>query len=45
MASGIKLTGRQYRVLYGTREVDVALLTAKRGAVPAEVGSSHTGIV
>ena len=36
-ASGIKLTGRQYRVLYGTREVDTALLTAKR--------SSHTGIV
>jgi hypothetical protein len=25
-ASGIKLAGRQYRVLYGTREVDTALL-------------------
>jgi len=37
MASGIKLAGRQYRVLYGTREVGTALLTAK--------GSSHTGIV
>lgn len=37
MTSGIKLAGRQYRVLYGTREVDAALLTTK--------GSSHTGIV
>ena len=37
MASGIKLAGSQYRVLYGTREVDTALLTVKR--------SSHTGIV
>jgi len=37
MTSGIKLAGRQYRVLYGTREVDTALLTTKR--------SSHTGIV
>jgi len=37
MASGIKLAGSQYRVLYGTREVDTALLTEKR--------SSHTGIV
>jgi len=27
MASGIKLTGRQYRVLYGTREVAIVLLT------------------
>ena len=27
MASVIKLAGRQYRVLYGTREVDAALLT------------------
>lgn len=35
--SGIKLAGRQYRVLYGTREVDTALSTTK--------GSSHTGIV
>ena len=30
MASGIKLTGRQYRVLYGTREVAIVLLTEKR---------------
>ena len=37
MASGIKLAGRQYRVLYGTREVGTALLTAK--------GSRRTGIV
>ena len=29
--SGIKLTGRQYRVLYGTREVDTVRLTAKHG--------------
>jgi hypothetical protein len=27
--SGIKLAGRQYRVLYGTREVAIVLLTAK----------------
>jgi len=44
-ASGIKLAGRQYRVLYGTREVGTALLTAKRGTEPVEEGSSHTGIV
>jgi hypothetical protein len=37
MAFGIKVAGRQYRVLYGTREVDTALLTAK--------GSSHMRIV
>jgi hypothetical protein len=29
MASGVKLTGRQYRVLYGTREVADVPLTAK----------------
>jgi hypothetical protein len=44
-ASGIKLAGRQYRVLYGTREADTALLTEKRGTEPVEMGSSHTGIV
>ena len=43
--SGIKLTGRQYRVLYGTREVAIVLLTAKRGTEPAEVGSRRTRIV
>ena len=37
MASGIKLAGRQYRVLYGTREVAIVLLTAK--------GSRRTRIV
>ena len=36
-ASGIKLTGRQYRVLYGTREVAIVLLT--------EMGSRRTWIV
>lgn len=30
MTSGVKLTGRQYRVLYGTREVADVLLTEKR---------------
>jgi hypothetical protein len=44
-ASGIKLTGRQYGVLYGTREVAIVLLTAKRGTEPAEEGSGRTGIV
>jgi hypothetical protein len=28
-ASGVKLAGRQYRLLFGTREVAVALLPAK----------------
>jgi len=37
MTSGAKLTGRQYRVLYGTREVGTALLTTKE--------NSHTRIV
>ena len=37
MTSGAKLTGMQYRVLYGTREVADALLTEK--------GWSHTRIV
>ncbi len=37
MASGVKLTGMQYRVLYGTREVAGVLLTEK--------GSSRTRIV
>ena len=45
MASGIKLAGRQYRVLYGTREVAIVLLTAKRGTEPVEVGSRRTRIV
>jgi hypothetical protein len=44
-ASGIKLAGRQYRVLYGTREVDTALLIVKLGTEPVEVRSSHTWIV
>jgi len=37
MASGIKLAGRQYGVLYGTREVAIGQLTAK--------GSRRTRIV
>ena len=36
MAFGVKLTGRQYRLLYGTREVTIVLLT--------EEGCSHTGM-
>lgn len=36
MAFGVKLTGRQYRLLYGTREVTIVLLT--------EEGSSHAGM-
>jgi len=36
MTFGVKLTGMQYRVLYGTREVAGALLTEK--------GSSRTGM-
>jgi hypothetical protein len=27
MVSGVKLAGRQYRRLHGTREVDIVLLT------------------
>ena len=34
---GVKLTGRQYRLLYGTREVAIVLLT--------EEGSRRTRIV
>ena len=34
---GVKLAGRQYRLLYGTREVAIVLLT--------EQGSRRTGIV
>ena len=34
---GVKMTGRQYRLLYGTREVAIVLLT--------EEGSRRTGIV
>ena len=38
MAFGVKLPGRQYRLLYGTREVTIVLLTEKKK------GSSHTGM-
>ena len=44
MTSGIKLTGRRYRVLYGTREVAIVLLTIKRGTEPVEVGRRRAGI-
>jgi hypothetical protein len=36
-ASGVKLAGRQYRLLYGTREVAIGLLTeqgSRRGRIP-----------
>jgi hypothetical protein len=33
MTSGVKLAGRQYGLLYGTREVAGALLTEKESAV------------
>lgn len=36
MVSGVKLAGRQYRRLHGTKEVAIALLT--------EQGSRHGGI-
>ena len=40
-ASGVKLAGRQYRLLYGTREVVIVLLTeygCRRGRMPRDGG-------
>jgi len=39
--SGVKLAGRQYRLLYGTREVAIGLLTeqgSRRGGIPRDSG-------
>jgi len=38
-ASGVKLAGRQYRLLYGTREIVIVLLTeqgSRRGRMPRD---------
>ncbi|MCX6235637.1 MAG: hypothetical protein NT175_13120 [Bacteroidetes bacterium] len=41
MTYGVKLAGRQYRLLYGTREVAIDLLTeqgSRRGGIPRDSG-------
>ena len=44
MTSGAKLTGRQYRVLYGTREVAGELLTEKGVSSTRIVRASGDGL-
>jgi hypothetical protein len=44
MTSGVKLTGRQYGLLYGTREVADVLLTEKESAVQGIVRISGGGL-
>ena len=41
MTSGVKLAGRQYRLLHGTREVAIDLSTeqgSRRGGIPRDSG-------
>ena len=42
MASGVKLAGRQYRLLYGTREVVIVLLTGE-GSRRAGIARGNSG--